>query len=240
LVDLIAALERIRGIDRIRLSSIEISTVERAVIDYMAGSSKLCRYLHLPLQSGDDEVLRRMGRRYTSDEYRALIEYAARKIPRLGLGTDIIAGFPGEDDRAFRATEQLVRELPFNNLHVFPYSKRPGTRAAVMPGQLPEQEKKRRARRLIELGTSKRHAFAGSLVGSEVEVLVERVGSNGTGSGWTAEYIKAQIARPGLEQNQIVAFRPVRAEDGGLVGSTAEVRSQRPEVRKRGRAKASQ
>jgi threonylcarbamoyladenosine tRNA methylthiotransferase MtaB len=136
LPDLIARVEKIPGILRIRLSSIEISTVERALIDYMAGSAKLCRCLHLPLQSGDDGILASMGRRYDTARFRSTVDYALSRIPLLGLGTDIIVGFPGEDENSFQQTIRLVDEIQFSNVHAFSYSKRPRTRAANMSGQV--------------------------------------------------------------------------------------------------------
>jgi threonylcarbamoyladenosine tRNA methylthiotransferase MtaB len=216
LVDLLAALESLPGIARIRLSSIELSTTERRIIDFMATSDKLCNYLHLPLQSGDDTVLRTMGRRYSVGEYEAAVGYAVERIPYLGLGTDIIVGFPGEDDLAFENTERLVAALPFSNLHVFPYSRRPGTRAAEMPDRVPVAEKKRRSSVLTTLGNRKRRRFAEGLLGKTVSLLVERLSDGGSGTGWTGEYIEARVSRPGLAVNDIVTFGPSRCVDGVL------------------------
>jgi len=216
LVDLLERVEAIQHLDRIRISSIEVSTTERAAIDYMAASGKLCRYIHLPLQSGDDRILAAMGRRYTVREYRALAEYAAVTVPLLGLGTDLVVGLPGEDGDAFENTFRVVADLPFSNLHVFPYSRRQGTRAASMPNQVDEHEKKRRAARLIELGRRKRRVFAERHLGREVSLLVEHVAPDGRGRGWTGEYVEAMPKRPGLAVNQIVGFVPSRC-DGSVL-----------------------
>jgi threonylcarbamoyladenosine tRNA methylthiotransferase MtaB len=217
LIDLLRHAEDIHGIARIRLSSIEVTTTERVIIDYMTTSAKLCRYLHIPMQSGDDRILASMGRRYTSRDFRNLIEYAAARLSDLGLGTDVLVGFPGEDDTAFDNTLSLIQSLPFNNLHVFPYSRRPGTPASTMPGQVVESVKKARARRVIDVGETKRLAFARSFIGRTVSVLIEEVSPKGLGSGWTSEYVEAAIARPGLERNQIVVFVPSRIEDNRLI-----------------------
>jgi threonylcarbamoyladenosine tRNA methylthiotransferase MtaB len=208
LVDVLVLLETLEGIERIRLSSIESSTVQRAVIEFMAGSEKLCRYLHLPLQSGDDGILAAMGRRYTSAQYRKLVEFAAGTMPLIGLGTDIIVGFPGETDEAFKNTCSLVMDLPFNNFHVFPYSIRPGTHAATLPDQLPREIKKERAAELIAIGNSKRRQFALEFLTRPVSALVERLRTDGVATGWTGEYLEARLQMDGLGENDIANFTP--------------------------------
>jgi len=204
---LLEELEKIPGILRIRLSSIEVTTIEHEIINYMAGSQKLCRSIHIPMQSGDDNTLLRMGRRYTAGQYRDMIDYALSKIPLLGLGTDIITGFPGETEEAFKNTRQMVVNIPFSNLHVFTYSKRPGTRAASMSGQIDHRTGKQRSRELIELGTKKKKAFAQQFIGRKVALLIEDMKDN-IGSGWTGEYLEASVplSKPAL--NQIVEFVP--------------------------------
>jgi threonylcarbamoyladenosine tRNA methylthiotransferase MtaB len=209
LVDLIAKVEAVDGIARIRLSSIELSTVERDLVDYMAASRKLCHHIHLPLQSGDDRVLASMGRRYTVMQYREFVEYAIGKLPFLGIGTDILVGFPTEDESAFQNTVSVAQELPFSNLHVFAYSKRDGTRAGTIPHQVPQTEKHRRSRSLMKLGDEKKTAFAKKFIGKEVSVLVEKGRmTRGSGRGWTSEYVQASVSIPGLRANRIVTFIP--------------------------------
>ena len=216
LVDLLAAIEPIDGIDRVRLSSIELSTTERNVIDFMCHSNKLCRSIHLPMQSGDDGILQRMRRRYDTAQFRAFVEYAVGKMPMLGIGTDILVGFPGEDEQAFQNTFSLVRELPLSNLHVFPYSPRPGTPAASMPEQVRGQDKKRRCHLLMTLGSAKRAEFAEAFLGKPVTVLIESVDGKGRGQGLTSEYLEARVAGPDVSRNEIVTFTPALAEDGLL------------------------
>jgi threonylcarbamoyladenosine tRNA methylthiotransferase MtaB len=220
LPELTDRLEALPGLDRIRLSSIEITTAERAVIERMAASGKLCRFLHIPLQSGDDRILAAMGRRYTAAEYRRLIEYAAARVQPLGLGTDVIVGFPGEDGRAYRNTCALVDDLPFSNLHVFPYSRRPGTPAAEMPGQIPAPLARARVRELLILEARKRAAFAESFVGRRVEVLIERLEPDGTARGWTGEYLEVAVAGAGVRVNDLVTVAVTAAHGGGLRGAT--------------------
>ena len=218
LLDVIRAAEAVPGLERIRLSSIETTTAERAVIDHMASSAKLCRFLHLPLQSGDDGILRAMGRRYTKSEYAEVVAYAAARIPDVGIGTDIITGFPGEDEAAFEATLRLLKSLPLSNLHVFPYSRRAGTRAAELSGQVPVPVRKERVRRLLAVGATQRAAFARRFLGRRVDVLVERVDADGTAHGWTGEYLPAEIRGAGGPVNRVVTLAVDAVDGDRLVG----------------------
>lgn len=215
LLNLLERIETLDKIRRIRLSSIEVSTTEKSVIDYMAQSEKVCHYIHLPLQSGDDTILKSMGRRYDVHSFRAMTEYAVDKIPDLGLGTDIITGFPGETDHAFQNTLKLVTDLPFNNLHVFPYSSRPGTRAADYPDQIEPGIRKERCSILIHIGETKRSMFASSFIGKQVSVLIERV-RNGTAKGWTGEYLEAEIKDLNASKNNIIDFIPTEHKSAVL------------------------
>ena len=208
IVDLLAAVEQVAGIHRIRLSSIEVSTAEREILDYMSGSEKLCRYLHIPLQSGSSTVLQRMARRYTPDHFRRLVEFAQTRVPRLGLGTDLIVGFPGEEETDFEQTMAIVTELPFSNLHVFPYSKRAQTPAARMPGQVPERTRKERVAQLVELGEHKKQTFAERLIGHPVSVLIEEQLPDGSFAGWTGEYLRARARGPDITTGDLVGLVP--------------------------------
>ncbi len=216
LVALVEALEAIEGSQRIRLSSIEPTTVERAMADYMAVSRKLCRFLHLPLQSGDDRILAAMGRRYTVAQYRAAVEHAVETIPRLGLGCDVIAGFPGEDEAAFSATVQLLKHLPFGNIHVFPFSPRPGTRAAQLPDAVPADVLKNRVSRLLEIKEERRATFAAGFVGHSVQVLVERKDAAGRYRGWTGEYVEALLESSTPPGHGVIKALPYAATGGVL------------------------
>ncbi len=218
LADALPALAAVSGIERLRLSSMELSTAEREVIDCMAASHKICRFLHVPLQSGDDAVLSRMGRRYTAAAFRAFVEYAAERVPGIGLGTDAIVGLPGEDRPAFERSFALIDALPFSNLHVFAYSKRPGTRAARMPDQVSACDKRARSAALIALGDAKRRAYAASWVGRRVDVLVEHYDAQGCARGWTGEYLPARIADATAPINSILSMTPDAVEGETLTG----------------------
>ena len=223
LTDLVDALSALDGLIRIRISSIEPTTVPLRLLDRMASpASKLCPYLHLPLQSGSDRILTAMGRRYTRREYSDFVREAVRHIPRLGLGTDVMVGFPGEDDAAFQETLSLLAGLPFSYLHVFPYSRRKGTRVtrtrlpAVPPAVI-----KARSRRLRALSDKKADAFREAAVGTTVPVLFERRSESGLFRGLTDHYL-----RVGVETDQPLEgrLRPVRIEtvrDGIAIGRLA-------------------
>ncbi|MCE5197706.1 MAG: tRNA (N(6)-L-threonylcarbamoyladenosine(37)-C(2))-methylthiotransferase MtaB [Armatimonadota bacterium] len=172
LPELISCAAEIDGIERIRLSSIEPWEVDDALLDAMS-SPKVCRHLHIPLQSGDDAVLGRMGRPYRSEEYRTIISKVRDRIEGVGITTDVIVGFPGETDEEFENTCNLIRSVDFSRLHVFRYSPRPRTRAASMPDQVEAGVKKLRADKLIDLGKLATTRFASSQVGKELSVLVE-------------------------------------------------------------------
>jgi threonylcarbamoyladenosine tRNA methylthiotransferase MtaB len=220
LADLAEAASRVAGVARIRLSSVEPGTTERAIVDRMAvAGSRLCHTLHYPLQSGDAGVLKRMRRRYTPEQYGAAVEYALGRIPRLGLGADVITGFPGEDDAAFQETVRMVERYPFGNLHVFPYSERPGTPAAEMDGKVPVAVRRARARELIAIANGKREAFASSFMGLNVEVLIEGVDGDGVGKGWTSEYVEAHVS--GLREDdggRLVEMKVASAKGGAVYG----------------------
>lgn len=158
---------------RIRLSSLEPNEISRDLIDMIAAEEWLCRHLHIPLQSGDNRILKKMNRQYTSDEYTALIERIHEKIPLAAIGADVMAGFPGEDDRAYRNTFGLIDELPVSYLHVFPFSPRKGTKAAGFPDPVNGKIIKERAEQLRRLGAEKRKAFYTSCVGMECKILCQ-------------------------------------------------------------------
>ncbi len=219
--DVVAAVSSLPGLARLRMSSVEPHTTERDVIAAITDpGSRLCRTLHLPLQSGSDSVLARMRRRYVSAEYRAVAEYALSRIPDLGLGADVITGFPGETDADYAATRDLIESLPFSNLHVFPYSERPGTPAAVMPGAVPVRVRRERARDLIALGERKRAEFAGTFVGRGVEVLVEKVSDDGVATGWTSQYLPCRISGSSREDvGELLSVTPTGTDGETLLAS---------------------
>ena len=221
--DVIGMLEGVPGLDRIRISSIEPTTISDQLLERMAGPSKLCRYLHVPLQSGDDGVLEAMNRRYTSKEYAAFIEKAIRKVPDLGLGTDIMVGFPGETDRAFANTRGLAADLPFSYFHVFSYSPRHGTTALKLPDAIPAATITARREELCALSRAKRLAFYHRHVGRTVSVLFETRNQSGLFTGLTDNYIRVGVPAEADLNNQLTPVRLTGAMDGLALGAAVDL-----------------
>jgi threonylcarbamoyladenosine tRNA methylthiotransferase MtaB len=208
-----------RAIERLRLSSIEPCEVTQELITLIGSSGHLCRHLHIPLQSGDDGILAVMGRNYDAALFGDLIRGIHAAVPGIAIGSDVMAGFPGETPEAFSNTLRLIEALPLAYLHVFPYSPRPGTPAAAMPGQIPEAEKKRRAEILRRAGTLKRSAFAAGFIGTPLSVLIEarKDKASGLPLGFTDNYIPVAVRGAGAAPNRIVRVRPESFRNGRLV-----------------------
>jgi threonylcarbamoyladenosine tRNA methylthiotransferase MtaB len=183
---------------RLRVSSIEPNEVTDELLEMLGNG--LCRHLHIPLQSGDDAILASMNRSYRSHFYRELVEKVALKVPGIALGADVMVGFPGEGDEAFRNTYDLVADLPLTHLHVFSYSPRPGTPAVMMEGQVPDGVKKQRNELLRDLGNRKNLAFRSKFKGSLLRVVLEEGSLSSTGdcSGLSDNYIRVNV-RDGKE-----------------------------------------
>jgi threonylcarbamoyladenosine tRNA methylthiotransferase MtaB len=189
LAGLLAELSDVAGIERIRLSSLEPMTVTDALLDRIAELPKVARSFHLPFQSGDEEVLRRMGRPYGPADLEALVARIARRLPFFGLGVDIVAGFPGESPEAFARTLELLERLPVSYLHAFAYSERPGTPAAAFTPRVPASERKARVARLRELDGRLRVRFQQRLVGRRCWLVIERA-HRGSFTGMSGEYVR--------------------------------------------------
>ncbi len=222
LPQLLAELASLPGLGRLRVGSIEAGTVEIEVAQLMADNDKLCRFMHLPAQSGDDFILSRMGRRYSSGMLAQNIRKIVELVPDIGLGTDIITGFPGETKESFGNTRAWLASQPLNNLHVFPYSERPGTPATDYEDMVPPAERKARARQLIALGNELKIAYANTRVGQRNDLLVERFDENGLAHGWSGEYLPCAVS--GVQRDRLrklVAFAPERADGGTLSGAAS-------------------
>jgi len=221
---LLALLRRIEGeteVHRLRLGSIEPTEIDDALIEHLAASPVSCPHLHIPLQAGDDAVLQRMRRPYRCENFRSLVRKIRASLPEAAIGIDAIAGFPGESDVEFANTVQLIEELPVTHLHVFPFSRRPGTAAAAMPGHLPGNVKKTRAEQLRQLGVAKLAAFAGGFVGRELEVVVDGGGKGGLLKGLTRNYLEVRFAGPAELVGRCAMVRVLAAESGVLSGQLA-------------------
>ena len=219
--DLTAVVRRIvdeRPIERLRLSSIEPREVTDELLSLIGSSGIVCRHLHIPLQSGDDGILAAMNRDYDAAFFRDLIRKILATIPGIAIGIDVMVGFPGETEAAFANTLRLVEELPFAYLHVFPFSRRPGTPAAAMPGQVPEADKKQRVERLRTVGAEKRRAFAEKFIGAPLTILIEGKKDKSTGFfvGFSDNYIPV-ACRGAADANRIVSALPGSFRNGRLI-----------------------
>ena len=191
LTELVKALADIQGIERIRLSSIELSDVPAGLVESIAENTKVCRHLHIPLQSGDDGVLRRMKRPYTTTEFAAFVEDVRSKVPGIGITTDIMVGFPGETAEEFESTCRFAEKVRFSRTHVFPYSARPRTEAATLKDDVSPGEKNRRKARMMKLAGECSQEFAEGLVGRTVQVLAEGKQRDANfSSGLTDNYVR--------------------------------------------------
>ena len=186
---------------RIRLSSIEPGELTDAIIQLVAGSDRFCRHFHIPLQSGDDTVLKRMHRPYGRAFFRELVLNVRDRVPDAGIGADILIGFPGETEDAFEQTYALIEQLPVTYLHVFPYSPRKGTPAYQYPDRVPIDIIKERCRRMRVLGIKKKQAFYRQSLGKEVEIVLEgrKTGTGGFLKGMTSNYIPVLIRAEDLD-----------------------------------------
>lgn len=185
----------VTGDYRIRLSSIELGEISDSLLELMKDDPRLCRHLHIPLQSGSDAVLKRMGRRYKGEEYHLRVLEIAETVPKIGLAADVMVGFPGETDADFAVTLQLLQSLPLLDLHVFKYSPRPGTPAASFPDQVDERVKTERSSILLDLAQEKHTAFLSSMIGQTLTVLVEKC-QQGKCSGFSDNYIDIEFSSP--------------------------------------------
>lgn len=208
---------------RVRLSSLEPGEVDEELIEMAASETWICRHFHIPLQSGDDRVLKRMNRKYSAREFARKIEYVRQIIPAAAIGLDVMAGFPGEDDLAHSNTLSFLKDLPVSYLHVFPFSRRPGTAAAVFSEQVPPRERRKRAAQLRTIGEEKRSHFYESSVGKVFQVLVEGWHSekHGVLRGTSDNYLPMVFSPSGSGVNGLVSVRAEEAKKDGVIGIEA-------------------
>jgi threonylcarbamoyladenosine tRNA methylthiotransferase MtaB len=217
---LIRSVDGPEGVERLRLSSIEPAELSEGLIEHLASSRHVCPHLHIPLQSGDNEVLKRMGRPYNSLSCADLIHHTVKVIPDVAVGVDVLVGFPGETPRAFENTCRLVEELPVAYLHVFPFSKQKGTPAETLPGPVPPETIKKRCRHLRCIGQRKRTKFLEKFMGATLEVLIEGNRDKTTGylKGLTRNYIPVLLQGSEKLLDQVVPVRLTRIEHGKVFG----------------------
>lgn len=207
-------------IDRVRLSSIEPLEFSDDIIRRVADREIFCRHFHIPLQSGDDGVLSKMGRPYSGRTFHDLIARIHRLVPEAAIGADILIGFPGESDAAFETTYKLIEDLPVSYLHVFPFSARKGTPAATFGGHIPTDIIKDRCERMRILGAEKRIAFYRRFIGRKMKILIETKNENGSGwlKGISSNYLPVFINADDNLKNKIVKIKIEKLEGNKLFG----------------------
>lgn len=213
LIDVVTGLEKINGEFRIRISSIEPNLLTDEIIDLTASSEKMAKHFHIPLQSGSSKILKLMQRRYNTEDFRNLVFKASEKISKLGIGVDVIVGFPGETEEDFLDTYNFIKELPVSYLHVFTYSERPDTKAVLMDGRVEIAERKKRNNMLRILSDKKKNGFYRSMIGSELTVLFEEENHEGFMKGFASNYVRVKQKYNKDMINQLCKIRIEEVDD---------------------------
>jgi len=216
-LDLITALDHVKGISRLRISSIEPNLLSNETIDFIAASNCFVPHFHIPLQSGSDEVLKNMKRRYLTPLYKERVTRILSKMPDACIGVDVIVGFPGETDELFLETYNFLLELPIAYLHVFTYSERENTEATAMQGVVPKNIRAKRSKMLRGLSVKKRYAFYESQLSKESEVLFENENKEGYLLGFTQNYVRVKTPwNPNLT-NKLCRVKLLEIDSDGMV-----------------------
>ena len=218
LEEIVKNILKLKKLKRLRLSSIEPNTITKTLLKILSDSPKSMDHFHLPLQSGDDSILKMMKRKYDTKQYGDTVENIFNFFPHATIGADIITGFPGETQLMFQNTYRFLEQLPLSHFHVFPYSKRRGTLAEKMPGHLSTPVKKERTQKLIQLGERKKTSVMNKMNGSSNPVLFENKNREGRFQGYTTNYLKVSLYSSKNLQNTIVPVR-LKMECNQLTGS---------------------
>jgi threonylcarbamoyladenosine tRNA methylthiotransferase MtaB len=204
--ELMVAVARVPGVERVRLSSVEVIHVKDSLLDALATEPKVCPHLHVPMQSGDDEVLKAMGRHYDSGEYLEAIAALRRAVPHVNVTTDVIVGFPTETEEAFQRTMQAVDAAGITKVHTFSYSPRPGTEADALGDRVPPQEKKRRSREMRGRSEVRSRHHRAEKLGGRERVLIDKVADSQC-SGYTGDYTRCYLPAGAAVRGQVVDVR---------------------------------
>ncbi len=218
LYHLVEKLVELNGLERIRISSVEPNTITDELLSMMKESKKCMNHFHLPLQSGDDEILGLMRRKYTAQDYVKIVEKVKKYFPHAGIGADVIVGFPGEERIHYENTKSLIEKLPITHLHVFPFSRRKGTTAWNMEDTVHSLEKKERVQDLISLGEKKLNKFALGILESSGRVLFEKRDHDGYFGGYTSNYLRVKVKTDRNLKNSIEDVYFTNVENGVLYG----------------------
>ncbi len=218
LYEMLLKLTAINGEFRIRISSIEPNLLSEEIIGLTAESEKLCKHFHIPLQSGSNKILALMQRRYKAEFYKEIINRCANRIPGLGIGVDVITGFPGETENDFKATHDFLLDLPVSYLHVFTYSERPNTKAINYDGIIDIYERKRRTNILRMLSEKKKNEFYKKMIGKELQVLLEAENRDGIMKGFSSNYVRFQTQFNANLVNEFTRVKVTAADNSRCCG----------------------
>lgn len=224
-IDLVKALDEIEGIDRFRISSIEPNLLSNEVIEFVAQSKRFVPHFHIPLQSGSDEILKKMNRRYLSDLYQSRVEKIKTLMPNCCIGVDVIVGFPGETEEEFLTTYNFLNELDISYLHVFTYSERPNTKAVDMDGVVSAGDRNKRSKMLRGLSEKKRRYFYEQQLSNTSSVLFEEDVQEGIMFGFTENYVRVAAKYDPILINEVkqVILKEINAEGYVEVGEPEEI-----------------
>ncbi len=221
LSSLVAAIIRGTETCRIRLSSIEINEIDDQLLDLMV-SGRICSHLHIPLQSGSDHILSRMRRSYSASSYRSRLIQVVTRVPDISIGTDVIVGFPGETDSLFQETVHMLKKGAFSYLHVFPYSRRPGTDANGFDGHVNREVIRERMDVMKELNDLKRRIYRESQIGKILDVVLEQRMDSGSVVGTSGNYLKIEVGVESFVRGTVVPVSVAEVREGFLVGRVIE------------------
>ena len=217
LIDLLEAINKIDGIERIRLGSLEPTIITEEFLDRLAKLEKICDHFHLSLQSGCDETLKRMNRKYTTEEFETIVNLLRKTYPEVALTTDIIVGFPAETEEEFNKTYEFLSKIKFMKMHVFKYSQRDGTKAAIMKEQIDGNIKEERSNKLIELSDKNEKEFIEKCIGKKVDVLFEQVVEEYI-EGHTKNYMLVKVPKDENLENKIRTVKIMKVDNLTLQG----------------------
>lgn len=214
--DLLKRIVKINGLERLRISSIEITELNDEFFEVLKDNPIIVSHLHIPLQAGSDTVLQAMNRKYLTNYFESKVKKIREIRPDISLTTDVIVGFPGETEEEFQETLDFVSKIKFTKVHVFPYSRRKGTKADTMPNQIPENIKKERVKRLIALSNKLEKEYLDLFLNKEVEVLIEEEYPDYS-LGHTGNYLKVKVLKP-FKSNELIKVKIIKREDLMLIG----------------------
>lgn len=218
LIDLLEQINKIDGLKRIRLGSLEPNLITEEFVERLGNVEKICDHFHLSLQSGCDETLKRMNRKYTIEEFEKGVKLLRNKFPNVALTTDIIVGFPGETEEEFEKTYKFLKNIKFSKMHIFKYSQRKGTVAAKMKEQISPEIKEKRSNKLIELSNKNEIEFLNQYINQNLEVLFETKTEGDYTEGHTTNYITVKVKAENIE-NSIENVKTIKREDMELIGN---------------------